>query len=59
MPCSGTVSAINEDLSGKPSLINESPLEKGWIAKITVEKNDYSDLMDEAAYKTYLKDCHH
>lgn len=59
MPCSGTVSAVNEELSDKASLINESPLEKGWIAKITVEKNDYSDLMDEAAYKTYLKDCHH
>ena len=35
-PVSGEVIAVNEDLSGMPEQINESPYEQGWIAKIRV-----------------------
>ncbi|KAF5390173.1 hypothetical protein D9757_002864 [Collybiopsis confluens] len=33
-PVSGTIEAINEELSGQPSLLNKSPEEKGWLCKI-------------------------
>ena len=33
-PLSGTILEVNTDLKKTPSLINESPLEKGWIARI-------------------------
>lgn len=33
-PLSGEVSEINENLSEHPELINQSPYELGWIAKI-------------------------
>jgi glycine cleavage system H protein len=34
-PISGVVIAVNKKLNRSPSLINDSPLEKGWIAKIS------------------------
>lgn len=33
-PVSGTITAVNNTLSQKPELINESPYEQGWIAEI-------------------------
>ncbi|HTY10815.1 MAG TPA: glycine cleavage system protein H [Bacteroidota bacterium] len=33
-PISGTIVAINKHLAGTPSIVNNSPLERGWIAKI-------------------------
>lgn len=33
-PVSGTIIAVNDILSQKPELINESPYEQGWIAEI-------------------------
>jgi glycine cleavage system H protein len=33
-PVSGTIIAVNEKLSSKPGMINDSPMENGWIAKI-------------------------
>lgn len=34
-PISGVIIAVNKNLHHSPSLINDSPLEKGWIAKIS------------------------
>jgi glycine cleavage system H lipoate-binding protein len=34
-PLSGVVKEINPGLSARPSLLKDSPLERGWIAKIT------------------------
>ncbi|PSR34218.1 MAG: glycine cleavage system protein H [Sulfobacillus benefaciens] len=33
-PVAGTVIAINEDLKGKPSTINEDPYGTGWIIRV-------------------------
>jgi glycine cleavage system H protein len=33
-PISGTVVEVNDKLIRKPALLNDSPLEKGWVAKI-------------------------
>ena len=55
-PVSGEVVAVNGDLEGEPSLINEDAMGKGWIAKIRLsDPAEIDDLMDEAAYQDFLK----
>ncbi len=34
-PISGTVLASNDDIVRRPKIVNDSPYEKGWIAKMT------------------------
>lgn len=41
-PVSGTVVEVNSDLEDQPELVNESPHEGGWMARI--EMNDASEL---------------
>ncbi len=41
-PVSGTVVEVNSDLEDQPELVNESPHDSGWIARI--EMNDASEL---------------
>ena len=50
-PVSGRVSAVNEQLAGKPELINSDPYSDGWILKLELAGDLPTDLMDEAAYK--------
>lgn len=55
MPVSGKVIAFNPDLDDsegdEPTLINESPYEKGWIVKIEMSNpEEVADLMDAEAY---------
>jgi len=51
-PISGTVSETNASLESTPQLINESPYEKGWIAKFkNFNKKELDNLMTADAYK--------
>lgn len=55
-PVSGEVTAVNDDLSGDPSLVNSSAMEKGWFFKIKLsDPSEVNDLMDEGQYKDYLE----
>ena len=55
-PVSGRVVAVNEELEDSPELINESPLDKGWIVEIEVDgQAQTGDLMNEQEYAEYLK----
>jgi glycine cleavage system H protein len=55
-PVSGEIVAVNGDLEGEPSLINEDALGKGWIVKIRLsDPAELGELMDEAAYQDFLK----
>ncbi|MFH1139098.1 MAG: glycine cleavage system protein GcvH [Pseudomonadota bacterium] len=55
-PVSGTVLESNLELEAHPGLINESPLEKGWIAKVGLADAAELDLlMDHEAYQAYLE----
>lgn len=36
-PVQGEIMAVNDQLVDEPGLINESPYEKGWIAKVRVD----------------------
>ncbi|CAL1287847.1 unnamed protein product [Larinioides sclopetarius] len=58
-PVSGQVTEINEKLADKPSLINESCYDKGWIYKLELsDLKEVDSLMDEEAYQNYLKSIH-
>ena len=48
---SGTVTEVNTDLADNPGLLNEDPLETGWIVKLNVDSIEPLEaLMDAAAY---------
>jgi glycine cleavage system H protein len=56
-PASGEVTAVNDALSGAPEKVNEDPEGKGWFVKLKLsDKSQLDALMDEAAYKAFLKD---
>ena len=55
-PVSGEVIEVNGDLEETPTLVNEDPLDGGWFAKIKVtDASELDELMDEAAYKTFVE----
>jgi glycine cleavage system H protein len=55
-PVSGTVIEINESLSDNPGLINKSPYNKGWIAKIQVtDADELGNLMTADEYSSFLE----
>jgi glycine cleavage system H protein len=50
-PVSGTVTAVNDALSGEPGMINASADTDGWIYKIAIDNpGELDSLMDDAAY---------
>ena len=53
MPISGTVVEVNEDAVNTPEILNESPLEKGWLIKVDFTGSDVelSELLDYKDYK--------
>jgi glycine cleavage system H protein len=56
-PMSGTVIAVNKALDEDPGIINQSPEERGWICRLdNIDVDEIEELMDEKAYRKYLKD---
>ena len=54
-PIGGEIIAINEELEGAPTMVNESAMDTGWFAKIKVsDSSEIAELMDEAAYKSFV-----
>ena len=50
-PVAGTISAVNEALSGAPELVNSDPYGDGWICEITTTSStDFDALLDATAY---------
>ncbi|CAK1586498.1 unnamed protein product [Parnassius mnemosyne] len=55
-PVSGTITEKNGDVENKPSLINTSCFEKGWLFKIKLSKpQELDELMNEDDYEKFLK----
>ena len=53
-PVTGTVTAINEELTSAPDKINEKPHET-WIIKVELaDPAQYNALLDAAAYETFI-----
>jgi glycine cleavage system H protein len=54
-PVSGEILEINETLSDTPEIMNESPLDDGWLKRIEPSDIDeIEDLMDEDAYQEFV-----
>jgi glycine cleavage system H protein len=52
-PVSGTVTAVNEALTGAPELVNSDPYGGGWICEITTTaSSDFDALLDAGAYQS-------
>lgn len=55
-PLSGKVIEVNSKLDQSPEIINNSPQDQGWIAKIELDNlNELKNLMDTEQYKKHLK----
>lgn len=55
-PLSGEVIEVNKELESAPQTINESPEEKGWIAKLKVASaKEMDNLMNEEQYKKFVE----
>ena len=54
-PISGKVIEINDQLTGNPEGVNQSPEKLAWFAKVKLASTSELDgLMDRAAYEDYL-----
>ncbi len=59
-PASGEVVEVNKALEETPGLINKSPFEEGWIAKIKViDEAELDNLMGAEEYKKFLSEQEH
>lgn len=55
-PVNGEVIEVNEALDDAPELINESPFEDAWIAKIKLSDDaDLDALLDAAGYSASIQ----
>lgn len=55
-PMSGEIIEVNDDLNEDPGLINKSPYEKGWIARIKLsDSEEQSNLMTAEEYGKFLE----
>jgi glycine cleavage system H protein len=50
-PVSGEVTAANEELTGKPEVVNSDPYGEGWMLRVRVtDASQLDELLDAAAY---------
>lgn len=55
-PISGEVLEVNKELESNPQWVNESPQEKGWMAKLKPSNvGEVDGLMSEEEYKKYIE----
>ena len=54
IPCTGTISEVNEAVKSDPSLVNKSPESDGWLLKMDNAKVP-EGLMNAEAYKTFIE----
>ncbi len=55
-PLSGEVVEVNGTLTTAPQIVNEDATGAGWFVKIRAsDASELDELMDEAAYKTYVE----
>jgi glycine cleavage system H protein len=55
-PLAGKITDANATIVDDPGLINRAPMAEGWFFKLQLfEADDFTDLMDEAAYTAFLE----
>ncbi|MDQ3807506.1 MAG: glycine cleavage system protein GcvH [Thermoproteota archaeon] len=56
-PISGEITEVNEELIEKPEIINQSPYDLGWIAKIKrSDMEEFETLMTKEKYDRYISE---
>ena len=56
-PISGTVVAVNEELSDSPELVNESPYESAWMIEVELsDESELEQLLDAAGYEAVISE---
>jgi len=56
-PVSGTLIEMNDKLEQDSGIINKSPYDEGWIAKIQIQnKDEVNELMNDQKYQDYRKE---
>jgi glycine cleavage system H protein len=54
LPVSGEISAVNEELSDNPELINSDPFGDAWMYKIKLsDPSEANDLLDSGSYQVF------
>ncbi|MEM2918368.1 MAG: glycine cleavage system protein GcvH [Candidatus Altiarchaeota archaeon] len=57
IPLSCEIIEVNENLLDDPTILNNDPYGKGWIAKIKIlKKEEVSELMDSEKAKKFFKE---
>jgi len=55
LPVSGEIVEINDALDGDPALVNNSPLDDGWMFKVKLaDPSELDSLLDAASYEELL-----
>lgn len=55
-PVSGTVTAVNVEIDGTPSVINEDPYRDGWLIEVELgNEKELDDLMSPEDYDEYVE----
>ena len=55
-PVSGEITAVNDAIVKDPSIVNQSPYDKGWFFKIKIsDSKELSALMDDPKYQEFIK----
>ena len=56
-PLSGKVIEVNKKLEESPELINQSPYEEGWIAKVEIKnKDEIKNLKNASDYRKFVEE---
>lgn len=58
-PVTGTLVEVNALLEDEPGIVNDSPLDDGWLCRFEAEDVDLEvldELMDEDAYEEFLSE---
>lgn len=50
MPITGEIIEFNEKLESEPELVNEAPYEAGWMVKVKISNDSFTELMDASEY---------
>ena len=56
-PASGEIIEVNAELEDHPEMINQSPLDEGWIIKIKIaDISELEELLDEETYNKMVEE---
>jgi glycine cleavage system H protein len=54
-PVTGEVTAVNDELTARPELVNEDPFERGWMIRMRIaDAAELDGLLDAIAYDALI-----